>query len=200
MHYVFADWPIFAVSFRVGNASQSNAFQGRYFAISVKLLKSTEISMTSSLIHCIYASTPSPEFRESALPALLKNARRANLERGISGMLLYIDGSFFQVLEGSAHAVDAVYCAIKGDPRHRRVTLIIREPILERNFGDWTMGFANVAPDEVGQLLGENDFFTSGSCMVDIGAGRAKKLLMAFRSGRWRMERTGDHRAHARSA
>ena len=52
------------------------------------------------LIHCIYTSLAAPNFDERAIPALLEEARDANARCGITGMLLYIAGSFFQVLEG----------------------------------------------------------------------------------------------------
>jgi hypothetical protein len=147
------------------------------------------------LVHCIYASSAALDFNESGIPALLDRARTANAERALTGMLLYIGGSFFQVLEGEAEVVDAVYGRILADPRHCRITLIIREPIADRSFSAWTMGFSTVDPLRAGQLIGENDFFESASCVARLDSGRAKKLLSAFRTGRWRMERTGKHRA-----
>jgi hypothetical protein len=56
----------------------------------------------TQLIHCIYASSAAPSFKEYDIPALLERARMANAECDLTGMLLYIDGSFFQVLEGEA--------------------------------------------------------------------------------------------------
>jgi len=145
----------------------------------------------TQLIRCIYASIAVPQFKEDELPMLLEGARRANAEHGVTGMLLYVEGSFFQVLEGEADAVDATYTRITRDPRHTQVTLIIREPIAQRDFSNWTMGFAVVDRLETGQLDGENDFFTKSSCVDVLDPGRAKKLLAAFRNGRWRLERTG---------
>lgn len=129
---------------------------------------------------------------------LLEAARRKNFMSEITGMLLMIEGSFFQVLEGEEAAVDEIYEEISADPRHDRVTRIIREPIAGRSFGDWTMGFASVARADASQLVGENDFFGSADCLQRISAGRARKLLVSFGAGRWRTEHTGVHRAHAR--
>jgi hypothetical protein len=147
------------------------------------------------LIHCIYASTAASIFSESDIPALLEHARAANGERAITGMLLYIEGGFFQVLEGEVAAVDEVYGRITRDPRHYEITLIVREPIAARDFSEWTMGFCTVDPLEAGHLIGENDFFKSASCVTTLDGGRAKKLLAAFRIGRWRQQRTGAHRS-----
>lgn len=152
----------------------------------------------TQLSHCIYASLAAPEFAEHEIPGLLERARAANSLHGLTGMLLYIEGSFFQVLEGEAAAIDDVYARISRDTRHTRITLIIREPIENRSFSEWTMGFTTVDRLEAGKLIGENDFFNSASCVAQLDSGRAKKLLTAFRSGRWRMEGTGKHRAIGR--
>ena len=143
------------------------------------------------LIRCIYASLAVPNFKEDELPLLLERARHFNALHSLTGMLLYIEGNFFQVLEGEAEAVDALYTGIMRDPRHTRVTLIIREPIAQRDFSEWTMGFSVVDRLDAGQVIGENDFFRKASCIDNLDAGRAKKLLAAFRNGRWRLERTG---------
>jgi hypothetical protein len=152
----------------------------------------------SSLIHSIYSSTASSTFKEQEIPSLLAQIRKANETSSITGMLLYIEGSFFQVLEGEPAIIDALIRKIQSDTRHARFTLIIREPILERNFGGWTMGFEAIGSSEASELLGENDFFESASCVARLNPGRAKKLLSAFRDGRWRTESTGVHQASGR--
>jgi hypothetical protein len=151
-------------------------------------------------MHCIYSSAAAPTFGEHEIPILLEGIRNANATRDVTGMLLYVDGSFFQVLEGEAVIVDALFEKIKRDPRHGSVTLIIKEPILARSFGEWTMGFATLDAAEAGDLMGANDFFDGASCLIKMTSGRAKKLLSAFRDGRWRSQRTGMHRVHGRMA
>jgi hypothetical protein len=151
-----------------------------------------------NLIQCIYASHAGVAIREAEIQELLERARTNNVAKGITGMLLFIEGSFFQVLEGDAAAVDRTYEVIARDVRHDRVTRIIREPIAQRSFGDWSMGFAAVERADAQRLVGENDFFASADCLEHINPGRAKKLLVAFGAGRWRVEHTGMHRVHAR--
>jgi hypothetical protein len=146
----------------------------------------------NGLIHCIYASAATVDFAEHQIPQLLEQTRAANASRGITGMLLYMEGSFFQVLEGNIECIDALYKSISADSRHKNVSLIIREPIVGRSFGEWTMGFATVGRLEAGEIVGQNDFFTQASCFEHLGQGRAKKLLAAFRRGRWHAEATGN--------
>jgi hypothetical protein len=108
-------------------------------------------------------------------------------------MLLHSDsdGSFFQVLEGEAAAIDQLFQKLLLDNRHSHLTVIIREPIAERSFGDWSMGFSSVSPEKLRKVPGLNDFFQKGSCFTDLDSGRAKKLLSAFSEGRWRPKHLG---------
>ncbi|MET0282671.1 MAG: BLUF domain-containing protein [Steroidobacteraceae bacterium] len=152
----------------------------------------------ASLIHCIYTSKAVASFEEHSIPALLEISRRNNSRRAITGMLLYTERNFFQVLEGAELDVTSAFDRIARDPRHSRVTTIIREPIFERAFADWTMGFANVELDEVTSHIGENDFFADGECFKLLSPGRARKLLGAFRQGRWRSDETGVYPLRAR--
>ena len=76
----------------------------------------------TQLIRCVYASTAESIFKESDIPALLERARTVNAERALTGMLLYIEGGFFQVLEGDEAVVDDLYTGIKRDPRHSKIT------------------------------------------------------------------------------
>ena len=150
--------------------------------------------MTPELIHSVYASAASRDFEAEELAELLESARENNAKLGLTGMLLYAEGSFFQVLEGQPDVIDALYAKIERDPRHDQVTLIIREPIPKRHFDAWSMGFYKVSREELAGMSGVNDFFGKDHTAVSVDAGRAKKLLAAFRDGRWRKKLTGARR------
>jgi hypothetical protein len=137
------------------------------------------------LVHCIYSSIATLLFREDGIEDLLAKARAANAEADITGMLLYVDGGFFQVLEGHPLRIEPLFAKIGTDPRHERVTQIIYEPIARRVFGRWTMGHPNLENRELRAVIGMNDFFSSRSCLGGLESGRAKKLLAAFANGRW---------------
>jgi hypothetical protein len=150
--------------------------------------------MTYELIHCIYTSAASRDFNTQELSELLDVARENNAKLGLTGMLLYAEGSFFQVLEGQPDVVDALYEKIGRDPRHTQMTMIMKEPISKRHFDAWSMGFCKVSREELAGMSGVNDFFGKDRAMVNVDAGRAKKLLAAFRDGRWRKSLTGARR------
>lgn len=144
-----------------------------------------------SLIHLIYSSTAVGDPAPAELADLLAEARRNNERVGLTGMLLYTRGSFFQVLEGAPETVDQVFTRITADPRNMCTVRIIRERISRRAFGEWSMGYVTATPEEVASAAGLNDFFTQASCFDQLDDGRAKKLLAAFRAGRWHVRADG---------
>jgi hypothetical protein len=139
-----------------------------------------------ALVHLVYTSIAAQEFSKEELTEILKQARTANEGLGVSGMLLFSEGNFFQVLEGQPEVVDALYQKISQDQRHTMVATIVREAIAKRFFGNWSMGFSDVTEIELADIVGLNDFFRGGSCLAELDVGRAKKLLDAFAHGRWR--------------
>jgi hypothetical protein len=146
------------------------------------------------MIHIIYASVATEGFTSAQLTELLQKARVENERLQLTGMLLYSDGNFFQVLEGEPDSVDGMYKKLHLDKRHHQLTMVVREPIAKRYFADWSMGFSSVTPEELSEVDGLNDFFHDGSCFVGLDSGRAKKLLAAFAEGRWRAKLTGANR------
>jgi hypothetical protein len=147
-----------------------------------------------SLISLIYASRSAEDFHEHEIPDLLQQVRIANAKQEFTGMLLYIRGSFLQVLEGQPEMIDAVFSKILGDKRHTQTRLIARESIPERAFEGWTMMHKTLDPVEAGELIGEFDYFLSPTWLAELDVNRAKKLLSAA-SLRWQIEhRTGKYR------
>ncbi len=141
---------------------------------------------TPELVHCIYTSAATVEFTHDDIMALLEVSRANNAKLGVTGILLFIDGTFFQVLEGEKGIVEPLYDKIAQDPRHGNLSMIIFEEIEERTFTEWTMGYAGLTRRDLAGVEGLNDFFLGGKCYTDLDDGRAKLLLDAFRSGRWR--------------
>jgi hypothetical protein len=97
------------------------------------------------------------------------------------------------LLEGEAAGVDAVCSIIFRDKRGMR--MILREPIAEREFPEWTMGFEVVEPLEAGRLLGEPQLFDSASRCPRISPEGAKTLVSIIGRRRWQSDRSGMFRA-----
>lgn len=94
------------------------------------------------MIQLLYASKASDLFRESSdLPGILRISASNNAARGVTGLLLYTNGTFMQVLEGEAADIDRLMIRIRADKRHQDVNILIRTSISHREFGRWSMGF-----------------------------------------------------------
>ncbi len=96
------------------------------------------------MISSIYISQAVGEPSEDDLFDLLEQCRRNNVKKGLSGMLMYGDGTYLQCLEGEPADVDELLKTIDADPRHTAVKILRRVPITSRQFTDWSMGFERV--------------------------------------------------------
>lgn len=110
------------------------------------------------MIRLIYVSTATHEMNEEELLALLEQSRKKNADKGLSGMLLYAGGNFFQILEGEKETVEELYHVILKDERHRDCTLIDESEITERTFKEWSMGFRHLTLADSSQIEGFSDF------------------------------------------
>lgn len=88
----------------------------------------------------VYGSASPTPMGEFDLRALLEVSRRNNATLGVTGMLLYRDSNFFQVLEGAEQVVGDLYARIAADQRHRGAHVFLRRQIAQRLFPSWTMG------------------------------------------------------------
>lgn len=138
------------------------------------------------LVHCIYCSaSANPNFGSAELKSLLTKSRVRNAQLGITGILLFHRGSFFQVLEGDQIVVEGLYQKINSDNRHSRMTKIIQEPISRRDFQEWTMGYPQATQEDIEKIPGMNDFFMDGRSYIDVCETKARVLLASFKEGRW---------------
>ena len=137
-----------------------------------------------ALFHLGYVSTEAIKFSDEALVALLGEARSANTERDVTGLLLYREGSFYQVLEGSESAVMATFRDIEGDPRHKEVRVLFDGETDAREFADWQMGFLNLDGVDMDTLSGFSDFMTRDADPREFleSLSRGKRLALMFRT------------------
>jgi len=105
----------------------------------------------------IYTSTAKQMFTDEQLVALLEQSRNKNLGLGITGMLLYFDGHFMQLIEGGKEEVKALYRIILNDERHTGIIKRDEGVINRRSFGAWSMGFRQTSFKEIPQLDGYAD-------------------------------------------
>ncbi len=118
------------------------------------------------MYHLVYISYVSRPLREDDLIDILNTSRLNNKKNGITGMLVYLNEKFIQVLEGEYEAVNNVYKEIASDVRHRKVTTILEGNTEQRIFKDWSMGFKKLDGQQFEELSGykdPEDFFSASS-------------------------------------
>lgn len=111
-----------------------------------------------SLYCLVYVSIANHGMSEKHLESMLKKARDKNEKAAITGMLLYRDGFFIQALEGELDAIENLYTAIAKDERHRDVIVVYKNPIQQRRFSDWTMGFNRLDANDTDVIDGYTRF------------------------------------------
>ena len=108
----------------------------------------------------MYASSAKKGLEEEDLQDILAVSRLNNAPLDITGLLLYHDGNFIQVLEGPKRAVQGTYDRIVQDGRHLAIqTLLIRE-VENRLFPDWTMGYKRISDVPQEDQAAFREFFT----------------------------------------
>ncbi|MEZ5306384.1 MAG: BLUF domain-containing protein [Pyrinomonadaceae bacterium] len=137
------------------------------------------------MIQLIYASTASKPFSVDELSELLKVARKRNRRYGITGILLYDNGAFLQVLEGEENEVEKLFRRISKDPRHTHIELLLRLEIEHRSFTEWRMGFHEGSIKDLEKHPGFVDFFNSRFPFGHEDLDLAKQALLRFRDGAW---------------
>lgn len=99
------------------------------------------------LYQIAYVSLSKEPLQPKLLSDILNVSQRNNGRDGITGVLMYHDRIFFQVLEGERSVVESCYRRIYDDPRHNNFSIVLEDTIESLTFSDWAMGYAG--PDEI---------------------------------------------------
>jgi len=146
--------------------------------------------MPEQIMQLVYSSTAQQKLSPEEIREVLTIARQHNSKRGITGMLVYHDGTFIQVLEGEPYAVLSLFHRIEKDSRHSSVSLLLKRMHDSRAFAEWQMGYLPLEKgeepegfvsyvQELPSLIANNDT-----------EDRTLELLSQFMEGRWRKKLT----------
>jgi len=134
----------------------------------------------SNLASLAYVSSASTLLSEPELEALLLSARKQNLHAGITGVLLYHDGSFFQFLEGPEPELEAAYARISTSKQHRGIIRLFHRAADRRYFDDWQMGFAHAPKSLLLQLAQASWVHTLSQDISTNANSSGIKVLLKF--------------------
>lgn len=137
-----------------------------------------------ALFQIIYMSsliTDEPELLSSILGASVRNNKRRN----ITGMLLYVEGSVLQVLEGEKNVVQETFRTIELDKRHNGIFVLIEQEIAARQFASWSMGFKQLSKLDLAKIPVAVPMFSARQDEISLRsrAREALTLLQSFADG-----------------
>ena len=129
-----------------------------------------------ALYQLIYISELATD--ESVLASIHSHAVRNNTARTVTGMLIYANHRFLQMLEGERKDVLHTFERIQDDPRHRHVHVIAQTNIEERLFSHWNMGFKQFNAETLAEHPDLHTFFARD---LEACASDAEAALQLFR-------------------
>ena len=127
----------------------------------------------------LYISRASDNMSDDSLIDLMSTCSSFNKDNNITGMLLYINNKFIQVLEGDKNKVNELIDNIRKDSRNNDLYILRQSDVENKEFNDWSMGV---------KLSDDNK---ASSDLVDIentdaikkllsGDSAAKQMLLTF--------------------
>lgn len=134
------------------------------------------MGIESTIWSIVYVSTATSLLSEDELESLLSASRLKNEQIGITGILLYHDGNFMQIIEGPKQAVVKLYAQIRGDALHKNLITLLDCPVEERLFAGWWMEFRNLNKLSVEELENASPYLEK-SLLSDVYVNQPNKSL-----------------------
>ncbi len=91
------------------------------------------------MIRILYFSTADADMKRDDVNDIVAQAQVRNAEKGVTGVLVYNDRNFCQVLEGDEKTVRDLVATIGADPRHHGFKILDEKPIETRHFAEWSL-------------------------------------------------------------
>lgn len=91
---------------------------------------------------------------EVELTQIMERSTINNRSLGITGVLLYFNGSVIEVLEGEKDKVVSLYETISRDPRHSQLIQLYAHSVERRSFPGWFVGYKTLSKVEFDQVKG----------------------------------------------
>jgi hypothetical protein len=101
------------------------------------------------LSQLVYVSNRKPNCTSAEIEKILASCEKNNPSLSITGVLLYSDTKFIQLVEGEAKVIMELYDKIKKDTRHTSPMMISFNPIKEKSFPSWHMGTKDISKSDV---------------------------------------------------
>lgn len=91
-----------------------------------------------------YVSSINLNLTETQIQEVLNFSRNWNNDHHITGILLYSEGNFFQVLEGEKDLLKNLFSRILNDKRHQNIMVIFEKEVFQPKFEDYQSDFISL--------------------------------------------------------
>lgn len=113
------------------------------------------------VFHLVYISEACEKICYSDIQSILESSRRQNLKFNITGLLIYKDHHFIQILEGQEEDVMSTLARIIQDRRNHHLKVQIESRSNCRIFDKWAMAFHDGDIDSITSSLVNKLFATA---------------------------------------
>jgi hypothetical protein len=128
----------------------------------------------------MYSSQATEPMTITGLEAILTDARTGNEARNVTGALVYVDGVFFQIIEGDKDVVHNLMASIASDSRHQSVKIFYEAEVDVRAFESWRMAYLRATAEQMSKWAGLPGTATVEELLMDINRGphRVPRILV----------------------
>ena len=128
----------------------------------------------------MYSSQATQPMTVSGLEQILTDARTGNEARNVTGALVYVDGVFFQILEGDEDVIRDLMASIARDSRHHSVKVFYEAEVDVPAFQSWRMAYLSPTAGQMSAWAGLPGTATLENLLDDIVGDphRAPRILV----------------------
>jgi hypothetical protein len=116
----------------------------------------------------MYSSQAAQPMTVTALEEILTDARTGNQARNVTGALVYVDGVFFQIIEGDKDVVRKLMANIASDSRHHSVKVFHEAEVDVRGFESWSMAYLSPTAEQMSTWVGLPGTATVEKLLADV--------------------------------
>ena len=101
------------------------------------------------LSQLVYVSNRKPNCSAEEIEKILESCKKNNAPLDITGVLLYSETKFIQLVEGDAKVILGLYDKIKKDNRHSNPMMISYNAIAAKSFPAWHMAKRDISKTDL---------------------------------------------------
>ena len=125
------------------------------------------IKPDSLAIHqLVYESHPTEALNKEQLRDILTKSQFKNIRLNLSGLLVFHAGKFMQLLEGGKKEVGELFEAIRRDPRHTDIKVVLESDCQFRSMPSWVMGLSS--DDNLVEMSSSMDYYITPDVTIQI--------------------------------